>query len=292
MELCYYKGKNFGDELNPYIINILLPNYKEIYENYSLFFIGTILNDSFIQKTQGNDIEKYKIILGAGVRFIKRPPKVDKYWKIVFVRGPLSALSLTKDTKDYITDPAYLIKYTPAYNFCSRGKKYKVSLMPHIFSLDKINWKKLCANHGINFIDPSCKNVEYVVQEIAQSEYLISEAMHGAIIADAFRVPWKRIKYFSHFKESDLVSEYKWADWLFSMKLTHFTCDLHYNKFIREIDKRYNISYIKNLRLRYAEDNFKEVLKDDGYQLSNAKILEDKTEQLLQKVNLISNCKI
>jgi len=49
--------------------------------------------------------------------------------------------------------------------------------------------------------------VEKVLSEIQQSEVLLAEAMHGAIVADALRVPWVAVRMYSQFLD------FKWNDW-------------------------------------------------------------------------------
>ncbi len=48
MKLIYYKGKitNFGDELNPYIFNQLLPNMFDGKDDIRFYGIGSMIGDS------------------------------------------------------------------------------------------------------------------------------------------------------------------------------------------------------------------------------------------------------
>jgi succinoglycan biosynthesis protein ExoV len=100
-------------------------------------------------------------------------------------------------------------------------KKYKVSLMPHFRSVKLFNWEKLCKKLGWHYISPCCgvENIEQTLREIAESEKIISEAMHGAILADIFRVPWARFVYNTYYAERTDISEFKWNDWLYSIGL-------------------------------------------------------------------------
>ncbi len=53
-------------------------------------------------------------------------------------------------------------------------------------------------------------NLHNILKLISESRYVISEAMHGAIIADAFRIPWASVCF------GGKVNEMKWHDWLLS----------------------------------------------------------------------------
>lgn len=292
MDLCYFHSekRNFGDDLNPYILEHFIPNFKDLGDDTVIYFIGTILFDGFVgEKKIQNFADKRKIILGSGVRFINNPPTIDAKWDIRFLRGPLSSLTLANNCNNYITDPAYLVRELPVFADLPKNKKYEISLMPHFLSLDKIDWKKLCDKYEVNFISPSDKNIDFILSEIAQSEVLITEAMHGAIIADALRVPWKRFKWYSHVCESEMVSEFKWSDWLFSMNLKHSFYSLPYNKIVKEIDKRFNVPFLGFIRNKDADKSFVRLIEEGAYQLSEDKILNDKMRRLNEEMLLLQN---
>ena len=61
------------------------------------------------------------------------------------------------------------------------------------------------------------RGIDYTLKEILASKYIITEAMHGAIIADIYRIPWSRFVLSTLFTEGAMVSEYKWMDWLYSV---------------------------------------------------------------------------
>lgn len=78
------------------------------------------------------------------------------------------------------------------------AKKWKYSFMPHVGSLDFFDWEAICNKLNINFIDPR-ENPLTVLTNIRASEKIITEAMHGAIVADSFRIPWIATKaYFNN----------------------------------------------------------------------------------------------
>jgi hypothetical protein len=60
--------------------------------------------------------------------------------------------------------------------------------------------------------------VETVLGALETCEHVICEAMHGAILADALRIPWTRVTIEVPFYESDNSNEFKWNDWMLSIR--------------------------------------------------------------------------
>lgn len=82
--------------------------------------------------------------------------------------------------------------------------------MPHWTSEFLFDWEKLCADIGINYISPAL-DVKQVIKQISETETLITEAMHGAIVADALRVPWIPVRAYN------FINRFKWSDWCASI---------------------------------------------------------------------------
>jgi len=57
--------------------------------------------------------------------------------------------------------------------------------------------------------------VQKTLTAIQQSRLLIAEAMHGAIVADALRVPWIPIRFHKH------ILPFKWRDWCASLNMSY-----------------------------------------------------------------------
>ena len=218
MLLYYHKdpGRNFGDDLNPWLWPRVFPGAfagevlhdprerTSFPSSEPLFVgIGTLLN-------QHVPTDNRKIVFGAGVGY-GDTPTLDESWDIRFVRGPRTARKLGLDPSLGITDPAVL-----AVDHFQGGAEGSLSpaFMPHCASIMRAEWDELCRDVGVRFIDPRW-DVERVLSEIQRTSVLLTEALHGAIIADAFRVPWHALV------TSPTVLEFKWFDWTESIGLDY-----------------------------------------------------------------------
>ncbi len=212
MRLTYHRGKNFGDALNPIIFNHLLPGFFTEESDLELLGIGSILGLKR-PRPQTKKVIVYSSGFGGGDpgTYGALPNAQDlTMYDFRCVRGPLTqqALGLTKDKA--VCDGAILLsEVIPPID----SKKYRYSYIPHLGSLKYYgHWKELLAQCDINLIDPT-QDVFHVVEEIQQSEVLLAEAMHGAIIADAYRVPWVPVK------SNKTINEFKWRDFCLSLDL-------------------------------------------------------------------------
>ncbi|MBE9051485.1 polysaccharide pyruvyl transferase family protein [Nostocales cyanobacterium LEGE 11386] len=202
MKLFYFrfpKGiSNFGDNLNPWIWDQLLPGVFDEDKTTIFVGIGSLLNE-YVPKAQKT------AVFGSGVGYGKRLPAIDESWKIYCVRGQLSAKALGVASEFAVTDSAVLIRRL--YKQVS-SKVNQFAYMPHIDHAIRgdSTWKLICEQAGIAYIDPRWP-IEQVLSAISQTEVLLAEAMHGAIVADALRVPW--IPVFS----STRMLPFKWQDW-------------------------------------------------------------------------------
>lgn len=198
MDLYFYRGEkpNFGDELNTWMWPKLIEDVWDENDNSVFVGIGSIINNRL-------PTAKKKIVFGAGYGGYTKLPTIDDSWKFYFVRGKLTAKSLGVDEKLGIGDAAILLRSCVKNKV---SKRYKVSFMPHWQTTFDGNWELACKLASINYIDP-CAPVDVVLDQILASELIITEAMHGAIVADALRVPWIPVKPFAD------VHSMKWFDW-------------------------------------------------------------------------------
>jgi len=208
MKLFYYRDpggiKNFGDDLNPWLWQRLLPGVFDADASTLFVGIGTILNDAMPKATR-------TVVFGSGVGYGKGIPRVDDTWKIYCLRGPLTAKALGVSPELAVSDPAMLIGRL--VNCENTNKKHRYAYMPHLRNASQA-WEEICQSIGFGYIDPRW-SVDRVLAAFNQTGTLITEAMHGAIVADALRIPWIAVYTGSG------ILKFKWQDWCLSVGLDY-----------------------------------------------------------------------
>jgi len=209
--MLYYthvKDGNFGDDLNPWLWARLAPEINSDRSPTLFVCIGSLLSDKV-------PAGPAKVVFGSGFAY-GRPARLDSRWYIYAVRGPRTAATLGLDPALALADPAILVRCA---GLPGVETKFPVSFMPHHQSFWYADWQALCLRAGIHCIDARA-GVDHVLQEIRQTRLLLTESMHGAIVADALRVPWVAVRLYGQF------SELKWRDWAESLRLPLRICDV------------------------------------------------------------------
>lgn len=205
MKLYFFRGRdlNFGDELNTYLMPKVFGNLLDDEDDGNLMLaIGSILFDS-----HPNDVNK--IVFGSGYGGYAPAPVFDHRWKVYCVRGPRTASVCGLEADKVAGDAAILIN---SYRDKTTAKTIRRSFMPHWQSVRRGRWRFACQMAGVHYLDPR-RPVEDLLQEIAASDVVMTEAMHGAIVADALRVPWIAVQPFHD------VHRFKWFDWADTLDL-------------------------------------------------------------------------
>jgi succinoglycan biosynthesis protein ExoV len=190
---------NFGDDLNLWLWDFLLPGLRDVHPDVLLVGVGTVLNDVLFPPNQR------KLIIGSGYGYGAVPDISNKdLWDIRCVRGEMTAARLGLPADMGIVDPAVMVTEMP--DFKNLPKLHKKTFVPHWESAESGIWKTVCEPAGLTYLDPRGE-AKAVIKHIAQSEFIVAESMHGAILADAFRVPWVAVS------TSTSINSFKWSDW-------------------------------------------------------------------------------
>ena len=178
---------NFGDELSHFIVSkvlgrdIALANKKD---EGKLMAIGSILHQA-----QDRDI-----IWGSGIngKYLNRTITA-KNLKILSVRGPLTRKYLMDcgyEVPEIYGDPAILSPlYYQAKEF---EQKRPFAYVPHFSEMKNLDeqTKKIVINPTNPFRD--------VIDQICNTELILSSSLHGVIIAEAYGIPAVLIRHNDH----------------------------------------------------------------------------------------------
>lgn len=209
MKPYYWESEhgNFGDDLNLWLWDFLLPGFRDVHPETLLVGVGTVLNRVLLPA------EGKKLVIGSGFGYGTLPDMSNAAeWDIRSVRGPLTAAKVGIAEEFGVIDPAVMVADMP--EFQGLAKVHKRSFVPHWESATAGVWPAVCDIVGLNYIDPRGEAKD-VIRQIAQSELIVAESMHGAILADAFRVPWIAVT------TSDSINSFKWNDWARTLDVSY-----------------------------------------------------------------------
>ncbi|MCB1840086.1 MAG: polysaccharide pyruvyl transferase family protein [Alphaproteobacteria bacterium] len=198
----YDNVPNFGDMLNKHIWGRYFGPYLSHEDKVLMFGIGTVLGEDI------GDAEQV-IVCGSGCGYSRKIDRIDtSHFHIFFVRGKLTAKLLGLPDSIAITDPGIL---TPE-SFPPGPKHGRVVYVPHWESSSNPLWKIACERAGIEYVDP-LGDIDEIMRSISGAKLVIAEAMHAAIVADSYRVPWVAVT------TSARINQFKWNDWAGSLEM-------------------------------------------------------------------------
>jgi succinoglycan biosynthesis protein ExoV len=206
MQLIYYHGRtpNFGDDLNRVIWPALAPDLFDGNAEDGFVGIGTVIGMPVPGVHTLN-------VFGSGIgnnRLEQWHDKKVRYW---CVRGPISARLVGVAPELAITDGALLTPLVKGYPTAAAGGGGTV-VVPHWETLDHPGWDAVAVQTGFEIIDPRAELLD-VVQRIARAGLVLTESLHGAIIADTYGIPWIA------FATSKNFGGTKWVDWAMSLAI-------------------------------------------------------------------------
>lgn len=209
MEIAYYRAPhlNFGDDLNAYIWEQVLPP-SVLNSDLILIGIGSILAEWFVGRYAESG--KRIAVMGSGTSY-GRPPVDMSGWHIGALRGPMTA-AVVEHPEAAVTDGAILLAAT---RLARRSPNpAKIIFMPHHKSLYASRWDEIAESAGLEYVSPRTP-VPDVLAKFANAKLVVTEAMHGAIVADTMRIPWIPVAL------SPRIEEFKWRDWTRSLNMPY-----------------------------------------------------------------------
>jgi succinoglycan biosynthesis protein ExoV len=201
MKLLYFRGRhpNFGDDLNGLLWPKLAPGLFASADHADFLGIGTIIG------MVGTDCDPLHVF-SSGAGYLTVDQRMTARCRFWCVRGPLTADLLGLDADIALTDGAIL---TPAI-LPAPERRPDIVVVPHwetVLADKSLNkWETACALAGMTLVTP-IQAPELAIPRIAGASLVLTESLHGAIIADTYGVPWIA------FATSANFSVFKWMDW-------------------------------------------------------------------------------
>ena len=184
------KHKNFGDDLNFYLISAL-SGKKPV--NINNIFPVNVKNYACIGSIVEWICNENTIIWGSGAITGGKRKMVSPY-KVLAVRGPLTRdyiLSKGIDCPKVFGDPALL---TPLIYSPNISSQYRIGIIPHYCDLshDCIRGidSEIAERYKVKVIDiKNYKRWTDIIDEILSCDIIASSSLHGIILSDAYGKP-------------------------------------------------------------------------------------------------------
>jgi pyruvyltransferase len=209
----WYKAKNnFGDWLNLDVLSFLgVELFWSDAGNCQLMGIGSILNELLSNTIKPSNSPV--AIWGSGFRSVIRKDRTLKRpVQVTAVRGRYTKSIL--ENQFGVQCPAV---YGDPGLFANelivpKSKKYRIGIIPHV-SHTELNCFKKVNNDEDVLIDLTQEPIK-VIEQISECEYIVSESLHGLIVADSLGIPNLRLRIMNknlegvNFKFGDYYSAY------------------------------------------------------------------------------------
>ncbi len=223
LRYCHVEDGNFGDDMNAWFWDEVFPEYPALAPDRVLLGIGSLLWDDNL--APGDRIT----VMGSGTGVGRLPNFTLDHVDFGFVRGPKTAREFGLDPETAIADPAIMVSAIPSFSHIVTDRSETI-FIPHC-GTDRLplDWTRVCDAAGVVHLSPRGDSRQ-VIQRIAGASRVITESLHGAIVAEAFRVPWTPIAI------SPAFGRFKWQDWAASMEV-----DLEISPALRELKAAYGL---------------------------------------------------
>ena len=192
------KVPNFGDLLNPIILKYYgLLAYHSVPQSADLVALGSVLH-LFQEDYSG-------FIVGSGL--LAKKDKKFPSARILAVRGRLTQECIGAEDNTTLGDPGLLV---PFLFQKPKRKNYTLGIVPHYVDKSDKRIERLHSRfpRHIHIIDVKRKP-SWVVNQIAQCEFILSSSLHGLITADAYGIPNAWI----HLSDNVLGEGFKFYDY-------------------------------------------------------------------------------
>lgn len=273
VQLVHYKAStgNVGDDFSEWLFSRCLGLKLTEKSETLLFGIGSILDQKF-DKSFSTERTRRRLVFGSGARAATTLPDIIRdEWHIYCVRGPLTACALGLHSDKAVADPAILApKFRPA-----TAENGSIGIVPY-FTASSTAWGQVAKNLGWTVISPHL-GVEDFIDALTQCSRVFCESMHGAIFADAYRIPWRPLSGTGASSEGP-THAFKWTDWTASMGIGF---DSIRTPPISRFAPKDAVALLKQrVKVEWIARKLEKAAREDRFQLSRDTVLWARQERL------------
>lgn len=272
---------NVGDDLNAWLWPRLFgSDFFDGVPDILLIGIGSVLDNRHLKAP-------HRIVFGAGLRGESGAPDISAPgWTVEFVRGPRSAGVLGLGPDQWISDPAILAPLADRA-LQARCDPKPLSKRPSIVGFVPYFKTPIGLAAGIAAaadlkLIPATLAPEQFMSNLLQCDAVLCEAMHGAILADAFGIPWMGCRIAGYRREGP-THYFKWADWMQTLDLAPRFLTLP------SINRPLGASLLGDMAIlamvRVASGRIRSALADGPWSLSDRDLLATRQAAILQRID-------
>jgi succinoglycan biosynthesis protein ExoV len=175
-------ARDFVDAIDAALWPRLLHDFERTAATHDVHGVGAVLS------RRSHALARRQLVLGAGAD--RRSARVDAQWNVAWVRGPRSARRLRLPEDRALADASLLLRHARPDLPWTTEPRGDVVLMPRYAAASRGDVRRLAALVGAVPCDPASPLPE-VVRAIAGARLLVTECVHGALLAELLNVPWR-----------------------------------------------------------------------------------------------------
>lgn len=192
VKLFWWKGKeypNLGDELSRLILQRIYGlnvQYSSLH-SADMISVGSVLGMAFDHEAVPNRTKPLHVV-GSGIMNHLERQHLPDCLRFHSVRGPITRSALGSRDTDSVSygDPGLLCSnlYTP-----NRSQNGKIGLILHHTRMEDSALIERFNHLPIDVLDIRTDDYDSFVGQMASCDIVLSESLHGLILADAYQIP-------------------------------------------------------------------------------------------------------
>ncbi|MGP9707011.1 polysaccharide pyruvyl transferase family protein [Brachybacterium sp. AOP24-D1-21] len=192
VKLFWWKGKeypNLGDELSRLILERIygLDVQFSTLHGADMISVGSVLGMALDHEAVPKRTKPLHVV-GSGTMHQLERKQLPECLRFHSVRGAITRTALGSRDTDAVSlgDPGILCADLFEPDRVSDGK---VGVILHHSRLKDDGWRERFSHLPIEFLDIRTEDYDSFVQQMARCDIILSESLHGLILADAYGIP-------------------------------------------------------------------------------------------------------